>query len=91
MADFSWLNRIQDSEWSRQNNGFIRAFDLNKFLVFSNAAPDTWREEFDLWGAEQPRKYEQFWGPGSVVTGDPLAWIVFGEWEGSGPDTADAT
>ena len=85
MPDFSWLNRLDEREWSPQGNGFVRAFDLNKFLAISRASPATWRDEFDIWGAEQERRYEQFPGPNARSTGDPLAWIVFGDYDGSGP------
>ena len=80
MEDFSWLNRIPDAEWSPHGNGIIRAFDLNKFLVFSRSAPEGWRDRFDLWGQDQPRKYQQFEGPDSR-TGIQLAWIVGGGWD----------
>lgn len=80
MADFTWLDRIADANWNPHGNGFIKSIELNKFLSLSSASPNTWRDEFDAWGQEQPRQYQQFWGPNSH-DGCQLAWIVCGQWD----------
>jgi|GEM_PF-6817489 len=79
MADFSWLNRVADEDWNPHGDGFIKSIDLEKFLMLSSANPEDWRDDFDIWGQEQPRQYQQFVGPTSF-DGRALVWIVCGRW-----------
>ncbi|WP_294995503.1 hypothetical protein [uncultured Stenotrophomonas sp.] len=80
MADFSWLNEIPDAGFPSHGDGFLKAFPLIWFLERSGLrAGDDWRNEFDAWGSEQPREYQQFLGP-TDHSGDSLAWIAGGSW-----------
>ncbi len=80
MADFSWLNDIPDSDFPAHGDGFLKAFSLVWFLKRSGLRiEDEWRNEFDTWGAEQPRQYQQFLGPTDYAD-NPLAWIAGGSW-----------
>ncbi|MFT4410203.1 hypothetical protein ACLMOV_11290 [Stenotrophomonas muris] len=79
MADFSWLNDVPEDGWQKQEGGFCRSFDYDWFIEKSQAkGNDRWREEFDIWGATQPRGYQQFYAPGTV------AFIVWGKWDQRG-------
>lgn len=80
MCDFSWMNEIPDAEWDKHGNGFRKSFDLEWFLQKSNAVGfDRWREEIDIWGASQPRRYGQFESP-PAYDGRAVAFIVCGDW-----------
>lgn len=76
MSDFSWLNEIPEDGWQKQESGFSRSFDYDWFIEKSQAkGNDRWHEEFDIWGATQPREYQHFHAPGAV------AFIVWGKWD----------
>jgi len=81
MADFDWLNKIPDEVCERHGEGRRRSFELSWFLAQSGLdANAEWRRDFDIWGASQPRPYQQFPCP-PATDGTPLALIVWGAQE----------
>lgn len=81
MPDFSWLDDIPDEVCERHGNGRRRSFLLDWFLQESGLpAGADWRDEFDAWGAQQARRYQQFPSPPST-DGKALAFIVWGPWD----------